>query len=291
MPEGDTLYKVARSLGSACLHRRIETLWLRARGMLARFRGSCIREVAPLGKHLLIALDGSARAPVDRRERLGEWVVHVHLGMYGRFCPCTEAALPGGDLELRLERGVASEFPTWRCTRAAQVELLPRGALRDHPVLSRLGPDLLSHPLAVDRILERARRRPDRALAELLLDQQVACGIGNVYKNEVLFLAGLNPRLSSGSLSDADLEGLYRQTAALMACNTSAGPRVTRRAGRGTERHWVYRRAGRPCFRCGSAIAAERIGAAARVTYWCPRCQRRSSPTARAPRIAASAVL
>lgn len=168
MPEGDSIFKLARALERACLHRAIDALWLRGGGGAGRFRGS------------------------------------------------------------------------------------------------------------------RARRRPEQPLASSLLDQRVACGIGNVYKNEVLFPAGFDPRRSSGSVSDTELVALYRRAAALVALNTAAGSRVTHPGGRGADRHWVYRRSGRPHLRCGRAIAAKRIGNAARVTYWYPRCQPSPKPVSTA---------
>jgi len=134
---------------------------------------------------------------------------------------------------------VAADSPvgrTWRLRSAATVELLPRLALRDHPVLRRLGLDLLAGPITPrvqKEILARAASRSPRSIAELLLDQQVACGIGNVYKHEVLFLDGLHPDTASATLAPTTLAALYQNAADWLVRNTGSGPRTTRPGGRG----------------------------------------------------------
>ena len=300
MPEGDTIFKLARTLGSAWEGHRVEALWIRGRGRVTGLEGGRVREVAPLGKHLLVAFDPVAERGARRRGR--EWVAHLHLGMNGRFRRHPGGRPAGGaDFAVRVAPDVASSEPesasrhpastVWQLTGAATAELLPRDALRDHPALRRLGPDLLALSGPVlraeirRRIAARVARGPGRCVADLLLDQCIACGIGNVYKCEVLFLAGLHPAARSDQFALEVLVSLYESAAQLLRRNAGSGRRTTRDGGLHSERFWVYRRAGRPCLRCRAPIAFLPVGEGTRVTYWCPRCQ--SEPrTARAAVIA-----
>ncbi len=273
MPEGDTIHRLARQLAPLWVDARVERLWMREHGEVALLRGARVREVSALGKHLLVgfATDGD------------EWVLHTHLGMPGRWhragtgAPWRQREVPA------VEIAVAGGGAPWRCTRPARCELLPRRALRLHPELRRLGPDLLMPPVPFEVVSRRARRSRATLVAELLLDQRVACGLGNVYKNELLFLHGTHPRAPVSGLSDDEIASLFRHGAELLAANLGPGRRRTRGVGdprsRGP-RFWVYDRGGRPCLRCGSAIGVERVGDAARVTYWCPRCQPQRPPAA-----------
>ncbi len=265
MPEGDTVHKLARALSAECVGRPLDGVWLRDRGELAPLVGRRVREVAPLGKHMLIAA--------------GDHVLHVHLGMHGRWDRYRRGESwrrPAGLASLRLELGGL----VYVCFRAAVADLLRRSEVAHHPRLARLGPDLLVQPVPFERIVARARRREPRSAAELLLDQVTACGLGNVYKSEVLFLEGVHPRTPVSALSDAGLEALFRRGAELMSWNLGGWRRTTvRRLEPGRvppdldPRLHVYGRAGESCLRCRSGIRCERIGDDARPTWWCPRCQ------------------
>lgn len=266
MPEGDTIHRLARRLAPLWVDGRVERLWLRERGEVATLRGARVREVSALGKHLLVGIAGA-------RE---EWVLHTHLGMPGRWHPAGGGA-PWRQREVpAVELALRGDASPWRCTQPAICELLERRALRLHPVLRRLGPDLLAPPTDLEVVLRRARRSRAALAAELLLDQRVACGLGNVYKNELLFLHEIHPRTPVADLADEEVAALFRHGAELLGANLGPGRRRTRGLDdptRGGPRFWVYDRGGRPCLRCGEEIRVERVGDAARVTYWCPRCQ------------------
>lgn len=290
MPEGDTVHKLAAALRPALLERPVEAVWLRDRGVLAPLAGLAVRDVAALGKHLLVALG----RPEARRPA---WVLHVHLGMRGRWHRFARdasrppgAPAPGSD-DLRIDTREHRHV----CCRAAVAEVLRAVDVALHPALSRLGPDLLAPAVPFGRIAARARRRARRSAAELLLDQSVACGLGNVYKSEVLFLEGVHPRTPAARLADAELEALYRRAATLLAWNLGGWRRTTLRRvepghppRRGEPRLWVYGREGEPCRRCGARIRSARLGDDARSTFWCPRCQPAPRPDAR-PHPAAAA--
>jgi endonuclease-8 len=175
---------------------------------------------------------------------------------------------------------IATDTWVFVCFNAKEIEVA-----REMPrQLARLGPDLLAPAAGSDidgelqSIVARARSR-EAALGEILLDQRVASGIGNVYKCESLFLEQLDPWRLAGTVDDATLARLFRRAQHLMSDNFAHGGwRVTtnRSAGRtlGRDRHWVYRRKGRPCYRCNTAIDSRLQGTQARMTYWCSECQR-----------------
>ncbi|HEX3711693.1 MAG TPA: hypothetical protein VHV09_02770, partial [Trebonia sp.] len=152
------------------------------------------------------------------------------------------------------------------CFNAPVVELLVPGGEQAHPSLSGLGPDVLDQPLDVEEIRRRARRRPPAtALGELLLDQRVVAGIGNIWRCEALFLQGASPWAAVSSLTDEELDALVATAGRIM--RTSLGP-FTGRPSR-----WVYRRAGLPCRRCRTTVRSRPQGEQARTAYWCPTCQ------------------
>jgi endonuclease-8 len=284
VPEGDTVHRIARALRPVLEAEPLRSVWLRDRGPVDGLAGWSAVEVSPLGKHLLVGL---ARRPGERPA----WVLHVHLGMHGRWRRVRPGTPGPRTPSVRLDLGES----TLVCSRAARAELLPAAAVVWHPTLSRLGPDLLARRVPWERVGARARAGEPRAVAELLLDQRVACGIGNVYKSEVLFLEGVHPRIPARALSDARLLALFRRARSLLARNLGDGPRTTRRRVTartplrpGEPRYWVYDRAGRPCGRCGAPVRGARVGDAARATFWCPACQPERAAAAGLPAPAAT---
>ncbi|MDP8937232.1 MAG: hypothetical protein M3O23_05830 [Actinomycetota bacterium] len=134
----------------------------------------------------------------------------------------------------------------------------------------------MAEPLDVDGIRRRARAQPpERALGELLLDQRVVAGIGNIWRCEALWAEHLSPWTSVGELDDDRLDALVGTAGRLMRANLGpSGPLSGRDGPVGRpERHRVYGRAGRPCPRCSTPIQARAQGQHARTAYWCPACQ------------------
>jgi endonuclease-8 len=153
-----------------------------------------------------------------------------------------------------------------------------------HRPVATLGPDLLAESFDIDGAIARIRDRGPEPIAEVLLNQRVVAGIGNVYKSEVLFLAGVHPDTPASALHDDRLASLLALARRLLKANVTdhAGPGIVtylglrRTTGRmnPADRLWVYSRGGRPCRRCGTRIASRKSGDDARVTYWCPGCQK-----------------
>ncbi len=260
MPEGDTVHKLAAELRRRLLGATLEDVRLR-RLQGGALRGARITDISAKGKHLFLDTD------------LG-LSLRSHLGMYGSwhsYSPGERWRKPRrqADILLVTDRGL------FVCFNAREAEILSSGGFRHRDARHRLGPDLIEDHPKLEGIAARARvlLEPDALLVDLLLDQRLACGIGNVYKSEVLFLEARSPHASLGETTDEDLEGLYRQAADLLGQNLGGGPRVTRRVNDGRSDLWVYRRRGLPCLRCGAAVAGADIGQIPRSTYWCPVCQ------------------
>jgi endonuclease-8 len=135
---------------------------------------------------------------------------------------------------------------------------------------ARLGPDILDDPPDVPAMVERLRTADQsRELGEALLDQRLVAGIGNLWRAEALWEAALSPWLPLASAADEELHAVLDHAARLMRGSLDARRRRERR---------VYRRAGRPCPRCGAAILSRGQGEHNRIAYWCPGCQRGEEP-------------
>jgi endonuclease-8 len=274
LPEGDTIHKLAARLGPVLAGRRIEGLFLRARGWVRHLRGARIGKIEALGKHLLIPLGLEDPGLQDPR-----WVVHVHLGMRGRWHGYALGApwdRPRSQASVVLQAGGR----VWVCFRARVAQVVRRVEVSALPGLRSLGPDLLAPDFRAEAAALRAQRLAFGTAAELLLDQRIACGLGNVYKSEVLFLERVHPRTSARLLDEATLVALFERGQRLMAANLGGWRRTTLRpvtaetAPRpGEPRFWVYERAGSPCWRCRTRVEWVRSGDDARPTYWCPACQ------------------
>lgn len=260
MPEGDTIHKLARALAERLAGSRLTEVRLlgEARPGLGGRRVDAVRA---RGKHLLFEIEGGA-------------VLHVHLGMNGAwhvFLPGEPEPRPSPRLGVLLR----SERDTLLvCFSPSIVELLDARSLPLHPSLSRLGPDLLEDSPDLSEISRRAASRAagGGSVGELLLDQEVAAGIGNVYKSEVLFLERVHPSRPAAALTGEALAALYRRARELLRANLGPGMRRTTPPGAASPL-WVYGRKNRPCLRCRARIQGEHHGEPPRVTFWCPACQ------------------
>ena len=271
MPEGDTLLRVARWLDGELAGSALDALWIRGRGVLP---GGVVTEVRALGKHVLLGIAAAPKA-TDERPLRAEAVLHFHLGMYGkirRYDAPSVFARETAATSIWLARGDAR----WIVFRAMTAELLHRSALADHPQLARLGPDMLAPRLDLAAVVARARAAHRPTVADLLVDQVVAVGIGNRWKCEALWHERVHPLTPPERLSDEQLLALYRRARELMADSVARGGRdahfpVPRNAPH--HRSWVYGREGQPCPVCAAPIRVARMGDAARGVWWCARCQ------------------
>ncbi len=273
MPEGDTLARTAAVLRAVLEGRTITAARGRPGGApVERMTGRMVVSVEAHGKHLLIGT----------RDGL---TLHTHLAMHGSWHRYRTGEpwrrSPGSAVAVLEVPGAVAV-----CFSAPTVEVLETRALAIHPVLSRLGPDLLRDAFDADRALHRLRdpERSTMAVGDALLDQGAVAGIGNVYRSEVCFLEAVDPFSPVGSLDDATLRRLLERSRDLMRANVGGPLRTTvpgpldgwpgSAAGRSRgERLWVYGRTGRPCRRCGALVRSGVSGPLARRVYWCPGCQ------------------
>jgi formamidopyrimidine-DNA glycosylase len=220
--------------------------------------------VATHGKHLMLHLSGG-------------FTIHCHAMMYGSWQfgrAGMQLRKPKKNVRLRLVTAESEAV----FFNGPVVELLTAEELSAHEKLNALGPDVLHDDFDRGEAWRRMQSDPTRTLGDALLDQTLVAGIGNIFKSEGLFLAGINPLAAMASITRAQLERIWDVLIPIMnQCARRSGPIVTldKSLRRDGERHWVYRRSGRPCFRCGVSIAMARQGQLRRSTYRCPRCQAR----------------
>lgn len=260
MPEGDTIHKLAAALSPKLVGQAPHRVELTIRTDV-RLAGHRITAVSARGKHLFIDFEPGL-------------AIRTHLGMYGswhRYAPQESWKKPARQASVVLDIG----SDIFVCFNPKEVEVLRTGGVRERTLNTKLRVDLIVPDLDLSVVPKRARDFADggTAVADILLDQRIACGIGNVYKSEVLFLHRLNPLAPLESVTDQGLLDVYRTAAALLRRNLGTGPRVTRFENDAAAPLWVYRRSGLPCFHCGTGVRYARLGRDWRATYWCPRCQ------------------
>lgn len=283
MPEGDTIYRAARTLHRA-LAGHVVTAFESVFPHLTRVHddtpitGRTIDSVTAQGKHLLMAFS-SASAPAGRSGQA--LVLRTHMRMNGSwhiYRPGEAWQRPRRDM--RIVVGTASFVAVAFSVPVA--EWLTAGGLRRHGELTKLGPDLLAPDFDAAEAARRLRERSGIEVADALLNQRVMAGVGNVYKSEVLFACRVNPFAPIGALDDHVLQCLIDTARRYLEANVKPGraPMTTytglrRTTGRDNprERLWVYGRAGLPCRRCSTPISLQKHGPAARLTYWCSKCQ------------------
>ncbi|MFD8641142.1 DNA-formamidopyrimidine glycosylase family protein [Streptomyces zaomyceticus] len=258
MPEGDTIWQAAHRLHTALAGRVLTRADLRVpRFATADLTGRTLLDVTPRGKHLLARIEGGL-------------TLHSHLRMDGAWRVYATGERPRGGPSHQIRAILGNAESTAYGYRLPVLELIRTA---DEPdAVGHLGPDLLGPGWNAEEAVRRLTADPARSLGEALLDQRNLAGIGNVYKSELAFLAGVTPWLPVGDLDPEVPARLVATAHRLLDANKARPDRrttTTRRAG--VPLH-VYGRAGRPCLRCGAPIHRAELGD--RVTYWCPGCQR-----------------
>ena len=258
MPEGDTIHNAARRLSAALVGREIVSIETpQPRHALDRWperlAGRGVRTVDAHGKHLFVRFEG-------------DLTLHSHLRMGGWW-----------GVFRRGERWRRSPRRAWLVIRTQEhdvvqfdgpvLELMTDSRTRFDQRLASLGPDVLSEDFDERRYLRLLRDDdPTRGIGDALIDQRNVAGIGNVWKSEACFAAGVDPWRRVGDVRDEEALAVARMARALMQVSVESGGFKDRVA--------VFERAGRPCRRCGATIRARGQGDDNRTTYWCPGCQR-----------------
>lgn len=256
MPEGDTIHRIATKL-QPLVGKQLERVT--TQGLVRALDGKTVTSVQPTGKHLVIELDDGS-------------YLRMHLGMNGRVRHYSRA--DGEALLARMSPGRASLALVTRDSvhlwiNARTVEISPRRAPMHGRTVLSLGPDVLADDFDSRLAASRAALHPTRTIGEVVLDQRVACGIGNIYKSESLFACSIDPRTPVGALSLDQLAAIYASASEIMRGNLGPGPR---------NEFAVYSKTGRPCPRCRTAISCYQLGDPPRWTWSCPQCQVPGAP-------------
>ncbi len=290
MPEGDSIFRMARTLHRA-LAGRIVVHFETMLPHLARvdddtpIAGRGVIAARSLGKHLLIEF--TAPAPGAWGKGSATWntaalILRTHLRMHGAWHVYRTGERwrrPRWDMRIVIatEALVAVGF------NIPVAEFIDAAKLRTHPDLAALGPDLLAASFDAAEATGRLAREGARPIGEALLDQRVLAGIGNIFRAEILFVCGISPFVPVAALTPEQVGTIVDTARRLLQANvreasrggilTHGGLRATTGRGNRTDRLWVYARAGRPCRRCGTPVRARTMGVDARIVYWCPQCQ------------------
>lgn len=253
MPEGDTVFRTAEILREALTGKTLTRCDVRVpRYATVDLTGHKVDEVLSRGKHLFI--------------RVGSASIHSHLKMDGSW-RVTQGSRPRQNHKIRILLEAAD-------VAAAGIDLGILEILdRDHDqdAVAHLGPDLLGPDWDAHTAAANLTEDPDRPLAQALLDQRNMAGVGNVYCNELCFLFGRLPTSPVSAVTDP--LRLVTRARDMLWANRSRRQRTTTGNTRAGQELWVYGRGGQPCRRCATPIRRHE-GTAARITYWCPACQR-----------------
>jgi endonuclease-8 len=274
MPEGDTIYRSARTLRAALAGRTI-TSFRTVLAHLARvdddtpLAGRVVDDVASRGKHILMYFSG-------------DLILRTHMRMHGSwhlYRPGERWRARGSDMRLV----IATDAFEAVAFRVPVAEFRTPATLERDDAVQGLGPDLLDPGADLGEAIRRLHALGDVPLADALLNQHAVAGIGNAFKSEVCFEARVAPQTPVASLDEVMLGrilGIARTQLRANVIDGDAGQRSRWRGGRRTtgraapsEGLWVYGRAGAPCRQCGTPIAIQKQGPDARLTYYCPKCQ------------------
>ena len=266
MPEGDTIFLAAQRLNSALAGRTVTRSDFRVpRFATSDLSGHAVRDVVSRGKHLLFRFNG-------------DLTLHTHQEMDGSwhlYRPGERWRGPSHQVRAVIEtnpwHAVGFRVPVLELIRTSE----------EAGAVGHLGPDPLGPDWDAAEALRRLTAEPELPIGDLLLDQRVIAGPGNVYRCEICFLRGVSPWMPLRDV--ADPAAVVDLTKRLMDANRTTGDQITTGDPRRGRKHWVYARAGEPCRRCGTPIRrldAERWHGGRRSTYWCPSCQPGPVPAA-----------
>ncbi|MEP9364690.1 DNA-formamidopyrimidine glycosylase family protein [Nocardioides sp. CN2-186] len=261
MPEGDAVWRTAQRLHRGLSGKQLTRTDFRVPAIATvDLSGSSVVETVSRGKHLLTRIDGPT----------GAWTLHTHLKMEGSwrlFRPDERWGKP--DHVVRVVLGTAERTAVG--FQLGLVELVRSD--REDDVVGHLGPDLLGPDWDEAEAVRRLTADPERPLGEALLDQRNLAGIGTIYRTELCFLTGYDPRTPVGAVTDP--LRMVRLARSMLDQNRNLPQICTTGDKRRGHSLWVYGRSHQRCLRCGTPIEQAELGAQprARVAYWCPRCQ------------------
>ena len=265
MPEGDTIHHAAKRVRAALAGADITSIETpHPRHSLDRWPerlgGRAVRSVDAHGKHLFVRFEG-------------DLTLHSHLRMGGKW-----------GVYRRGERWRRSPHRAWLVIRTAEhdvvqfdgpvLELMTESRTRFDRRLAALGPDIVADGFDEAAFLRRLRQDdPTRGIGDALLDQRTVAGLGNIWKCEACFLAGIDPWRRTQDVSDEEALAIVRAARPLMRDSAERGGPITTVPGARRGATFVHERAGLPCRRCNGPIRSRGQGDDNRTTFWCPSCQ------------------
>ena len=275
MPEGDTIFRTARSLGRALEGRPIIT-FRSTYPKLTRYdddtplAGQMVSGVEARGKWLLIHFSGGATL-LTHMLMSGSWHIYRHGQRWQQPRFNMRIVIENSDyIAVGFKVPVAEMHTTQSLARDRRI---PNAAI-----------DVLSAEFDAEKAMARVLAYPNEEIADVLLHQEVTAGVGNVFKSEICFVCGVNPFCRVAALRPEQVGALVATAQRLVGANVleDSGDRIV--TYRGLQRRttnesdpgeslWVYGRAGQPCRRCGEPVRRRLQGPDARVTFWCATCQ------------------
>lgn len=263
MPEGHTVHRIANRFNKDFAGKKLRVISPQGRFTDAQLvSGKKLIDAEAHGKQLFL--------------RFGSEIVRIHLGIYGKWSFAKFNKTPPDPVgQVRARFQIIGLLADLRGPTACEV--IDRDGYA--AALSKLGPDPLKKEVgsdSLDKFLTRISTS-SRSIAELLMDQSVIAGVGNVYRAELLFRARLSPFVAGKSVPKEILESLWEDAMRLMPIGVRTGLMLTREgflSGKPSieDRYYVYKREGESCRECGGKVSIQLL--AGRKLYWCRRCQK-----------------
>ena len=275
MPEGDTIFRAARTLNAALAGKKVTRFesvlpYLMRVDVDTPIRGRTVDKVDSHGKWLLMHFSGDLIL-LTHMLMSGSWHIYRPGEQWKRRRDDMRIVVATADFEAVAFKVPVAEFHT-------------AASLARRESFNKLGTDVLAEEFDEQKAAEQLRSRPELEVGEALLKQSLMAGIGNVYKSEISFACGVNPFRKVATLADDEVKCMVAKARIFLLANvkeTSGDGIVTytglrRTTGRSDpgERLWVYGRKNEPCRKCGTLIRSYKQGVDARITFWCPNCQK-----------------
>lgn len=271
MPEGPEIWRTAKTLSQALSGKEITDIFFAFDELSKhsdRLIDSKVTNVEARGKAILTHFET-------------EEVLYSHNQLYGKWFIKENGEEPDTNRKLRV--AIHNDKHAAYLYSASEIELLPVSGLSEHSYLRKLGPDLLHPETTFEAILDQYHDDSfqNRKLATLLLDQAFLAGVGNYLRAEIMFYAKVDPSVKLKSCSD-EQKRMLAEASQLMARRSFETKGITNdleivealkreNAERSEYRHFVYKRTGGRCHKCGTVIEEDKTGG--RKIYYCPNCQ------------------
>lgn len=271
MPEGPEIWRTADKLNEAIAGKNVSACFFyheELKPYEKKIEGLKVKEVEPRGKALVTFFDNNL-------------CLYTHNQLYGKWFTQTNGTKPDTGRSLRV--ALHTENQSALLYSASEIEILPKGDLKKHAYLEKLGPDVVHPETTKEEILAQYTSDvfQNRKLATLLLDQSFLSGVGNYLRSEILFYARINPTVKLRECTPEQKDALAAASRMLARRSYETGgittdPKIVEalkreKSSRQNYRHFVYGRSGSFCHKCGTRIEEQKTGG--RKIYFCPSCQ------------------